>query len=76
VATRGGGQTEIVTDGVTGRLVPPGDVRALVTVLAELAADPAAARRLGAAARADVRQRFAVAPMIDAVERCYERVTA
>jgi len=34
------GISEIVTDGVTGRLVAPGDPRALAAVFAELAADP------------------------------------
>ena len=41
VGTRIGGLAEMVTDGVNGRLVPPGDWRALAGVLAEVAADPA-----------------------------------
>ncbi len=50
VATDKGGPAEQIVDGVTGRLVPPGDTAALAQVLRELAADPAARRRLGAAA--------------------------
>jgi glycosyltransferase involved in cell wall biosynthesis len=39
--TRIGGLAEIVTDGVDGRLVPPGDWRALAAALVEIASDPA-----------------------------------
>jgi glycosyltransferase involved in cell wall biosynthesis len=43
---------ELVRDGVEGRLVPPEDPQALARVTAELLSDPAALRRMGAAARA------------------------
>lgn len=42
---------EIVTDGVTGTLVPVGDVGALANALLHLLGDPALARRYGAAGR-------------------------
>ena len=42
----------------TGRLVPPGDAVALARAVAELAADPAAARAVGAAGRAEALERF------------------
>ena len=76
VVTRGGGQTEIVSDGVTGRIVPPGDAGALATALSDLAEDPETARRLGRAAAADVRERFALERMLDQLHDCYERVIA
>jgi glycosyltransferase involved in cell wall biosynthesis len=41
IGTRIGGLAELVTDGVNGRLVPPGDWRALASALADLARDPA-----------------------------------
>ena len=41
IGTRIGGLAELITDGVNGRLVPPGDWRALAGVLVEIAADPA-----------------------------------
>jgi glycosyltransferase involved in cell wall biosynthesis len=64
VATAAGGTVEIITDGVTGRLVEIGDEDALVEALTDLRADPAARRRLGDAARADVEARFGVERMV------------
>ena len=58
VASRVGGLPEVVTDGVTGFLVDPGDVDALHDRLATLLADRRLARRMGEAARAAVVERF------------------
>lgn len=44
------GPAEIITDGVDGRLVPPGDAPALATALCELIEDNAARRAMGRAA--------------------------
>jgi glycosyltransferase involved in cell wall biosynthesis len=52
VASAVGGLPEIVDHGVTGVLVPPGDVAALSAALVALARDPARARALGEAGRA------------------------
>jgi len=51
VASGLGGLPEVVDDGVTGYLVPPGDARALRDRLEQLLFDPAHAARLGARAR-------------------------
>jgi glycosyltransferase involved in cell wall biosynthesis len=40
VGTRIGGLAELITDGLNGRLVPPGDWRALAAAIADIAADP------------------------------------
>jgi glycosyltransferase involved in cell wall biosynthesis len=40
IGTRVGGLAELIADGVNGRLVEPGDWRALARVLAEVARDP------------------------------------
>ncbi len=51
VASAVGGLLDLVADGETGLLVPPGDVAALRAALERLLADPDLRRRLGAAAR-------------------------
>ncbi len=51
IATRGGGWTEVVQDGVTGRLVPPGDARALAEALSFIVSQCEEAERLGRAGR-------------------------
>jgi glycosyltransferase involved in cell wall biosynthesis len=58
VASRVGGLPEIVTDGVTGRVVDPGDVGHLHAVLGELLSDRARACTLGRNARAIAQRRF------------------
>lgn len=49
---------ELVRDGETGTLVPPGDPAALAAALARLIADPAERARLGAAGARRVRSSF------------------
>ena len=51
IAANAGGPAEIITDGVDGLLVLPGDVAALAAGLRRLAGDSALRARLGAAAR-------------------------
>jgi len=51
VAVDGWGPRELVADGRTGLLVPPGDVAALADRMTALVRDPALRTRLGAAAR-------------------------
>jgi glycosyltransferase involved in cell wall biosynthesis len=58
VATAVGGTPELVVDGETGLLVPPGDVGALAAALGTLLRDPVRASRLGAAGRRRVLQNF------------------
>ena len=58
VATDVGGNSEIVDDGKTGILVPPGEPEPLAAALIELLSDPARAERLGHAGRAKVLERL------------------
>ena len=69
-----GGQPEIVRDGVTGRLVAPGDAAALAAALSQIAADPDAARRQACAATREVSRRFGVSRMVDEVQACYDEL--
>ncbi|WP_437314914.1 glycosyltransferase [Sorangium sp. So ce385] len=64
VATAVGGMAEQVVDGVTGRLVPPGDAEALAGALVELAEDPARRARMGAAGWERARERFSLERMV------------
>ena len=72
VAAAHGGLPEIVRDGETGTLVPPGDPAALARALRALADEPERARSLGDAAAADVRRRFALPRMLDELQARYE----
>lgn len=58
VASAVGGLPEMVVDGDTGLLVAPGDAEALGQALARLMADPQERRRMGAAGRRRVEERF------------------
>lgn len=58
VATRVGGLPEVVADGETGLLVPPGDADALAAALSHVLAEPGLGAALGAAGRARACARF------------------
>lgn len=67
VTTDVGGLPELVTDGVHGRMVRPGDIAALTAAILDLARDPEARRRMGDAGRARVQggySRDAVLPRL------------
>jgi phosphatidylinositol alpha 1,6-mannosyltransferase len=57
VAPAAGGPLDLVDDGVTGFLVPPGDAGALAAAVAKLAADPGLRAAQGRAARQKVLDR-------------------
>jgi glycosyltransferase involved in cell wall biosynthesis len=58
VTTRVAGIPELVEDDVSGFVVPPGDVAALVAAIDALLRDPSLRSRLGAAGRATVEREF------------------
>jgi glycosyltransferase involved in cell wall biosynthesis len=61
VATAVFGTPEVLHDGVNGYLVPAGDAAALADRIIRLLADPELRRRMGAAGRQLVRERFTFA---------------
>jgi sugar transferase (PEP-CTERM/EpsH1 system associated) len=76
VATRVGGNAELVDDGRTGLVVPSDDDAPLADALARLAREPALAARMGGAARADAERRFSLDAMVQAYQALYERTLA
>jgi L-malate glycosyltransferase len=76
VATRVGGSPEIVVDGETGLLVPPGEPDVLAHALTELTADRARARAMGLAGRRRVCERFTLRTMINHYASAYSELGA
>jgi len=76
VATETGGNAEIVKAGITGYLVPVGDVDAMGSAMRCLATDNAKRQELGAAARRRAATRFSLDAMVGNYEKLYERVAA
>ena len=74
VAVDDAGPREIVADGSTGILVPPGDARAFGDALARLASDRAAREAFGHAGQARVRERFDARRMVRDIESLYSEV--
>ncbi len=74
VATRVGGNTDLIDDGATGRLVVPADPTALGDALLGLFADTQAARKLGRAARAECERRFSLDRMVADYAAVYDRL--
>lgn len=71
VASRVGGLPDLVEDGVTGLLVPPGDSNALAAALKSLLLDPARAEAMGAKARKRWLDHFCLEPFYQATQDVY-----
>jgi glycosyltransferase involved in cell wall biosynthesis len=76
VATAIGGSAEMIEDGVTGRLVPPGDAAALAAAIAQVVDGKTAATAMAHRARALALDRFDVRCTTQAIEAVYEKVLA
>ncbi len=74
VAGAAGGIPEVVVDGETGLLVPPGDAPALASALLRLLADRGLAQALGAAARRRVTARYSIPAMAAAYATLYREI--
>jgi glycosyltransferase involved in cell wall biosynthesis len=71
VAAAHGGLPEIISDGRTGLLVPPGDPSALAEALVRLIDTPRLRSTLGSAASQDVRKRFAPERLLNSLQSLY-----
>jgi sugar transferase (PEP-CTERM/EpsH1 system associated) len=76
VATRVGGNAELVESGMTGTLVPPADPDALAHALVAYFTERSTARRHAKAARQVAEKRFSLASMVDDYSNLYERELA
>jgi len=74
VATAVAGIPEVVDDGRTGLLVPPGDSAALGRALVRLFGDAGLRQQLARDARASVLPRFGVDGYVTAITRLYDRL--
>ncbi len=74
IATRVGGNPELVLPGQTGSLLPPGDPDALAAALSTYVDDPERRRREGEAARARIEREFDWQNATAAYAAIYERL--
>jgi glycosyltransferase involved in cell wall biosynthesis len=71
VSTPVGFVPALITDGVSGRLIPIGDPAAIAAALADVLGDPAAAARMGKAGQMRVSQVLAPGPLVAATIDVY-----
>ena len=76
VATAVGAVPEVVIDGETGFLVPPGTPTALANALLRLVRDPALREAFGEAGRRRIEQEFSAQRMTAEYIEVYERALA
>jgi glycosyltransferase involved in cell wall biosynthesis len=74
VASQGGAGPEVLEEGVSGYLRPPGDAPAWADAIRRLLADRAAATRLGAAARETISERFSADRMVEQTLQVYREL--
>jgi glycosyltransferase involved in cell wall biosynthesis len=71
VATRVGGNGELIEDGITGFLVPARDPARLAEGIRRVIGDPALARAMGRRAKARAAEHFSVEAMVEHTEQLY-----
>lgn len=74
VATRVGGNPELVVEGRSGELVPVSDAEAMGRALAGYATSPERARAAGREGRVEVERRFSMEAMVGAYRGLYDRL--
>ena len=76
VATAAGGVPELIRDGDTGFLAPPGDAARLAERLVPLLQDASLRREIGQRAQAWARDRFALSRHVATMSAIYERLAS
>jgi glycosyltransferase involved in cell wall biosynthesis len=74
IATNLGGSLDQIAEGVTGFLVPPADPPALAARIELLAKDPELRRRMGAAGRERISEKFSLHEMVKKIDNIYENL--
>ncbi|NLG49415.1 MAG: glycosyltransferase family 4 protein [Chloroflexi bacterium] len=74
IGTDAGAVPEIIEDGATGLLVPPGDAAAMAGAIARALGDPEQRQRWVRAARQVVEQRFTMQAYVSGIERVYKDI--
>lgn len=76
VATNVGGIPEVIEDGVSGVIVPPGDADKLAEAIDRLIENPEHRKALGRAAKVRAQERFSADQVVSSYETLYRSVSA
>ena len=74
ISTNVGAIPELITDGVEGFLIEPGDVEALADRMVRVGADATLRERMGHAGRDLVRKRYSMDAMAETLEALYWQI--
>lgn len=74
ISTNVGGVADIIRDGVTGYITPPGDVEAFATAMIRLAGDDGLRAALAEAGRRHVQQTYSYQRLVNDMSRYYEEL--
>jgi len=74
VVTDSGGSPELIEDGISGLIVPPGDPRAIGAALTQLLDHPDLRHRMGTNARERIRSHFCIEDTINNTFNLYNRL--
>lgn len=74
VATKAGGVVEIVEDGVTGLLVPPGDVNYMAKAIVKMLESKEDRMRMGRAGRKRAESMFSIEKNVEEIQKIYLKV--